>query len=82
MVGLCCDKCKSKFEKDPSSYRSKIANFEASKEFQDIQTVIKNKEAGKDQELEKVGTALRIVSAKLNSMGPEINLGWTVAQSK
>ena len=82
MVGLCCDKCKSKFEKDPSSYRSKIANFEASKEFQDIQTVIKNKEANKDQELEKIGAELRDVSAKLNSMGPEINLGWTVAQSK
>ena len=59
MVGLCCDNCKSKFEKDPSSYRSKIANFEASKEFQDIQTELKIKRQNKDQELEKVGTELR-----------------------
>ena len=82
MVGLCCDKCKSKFIKDPSSYRSKIANFEASKEFKEIQTIIKNKEENKDQELEKIGVELRDISAKLNSMGPEINLGWTVAKSK
>ena len=53
MIGLCCDKCKSKFEKDSFFIPVKNSKFEASKEFQDIQTVIKNKEANKDQELEK-----------------------------
>ena len=82
MIGLCCDNCKSKFIKDPSSYRSKIANFEPSKEFKDIQQELKDEELKKDQELEKIGTNLRDVTKRLNSMGPEINLGWTLAKSE
>jgi len=36
----------------------------------------------KDKALEEVGAELRTLTTKINSMSPEINLGWTVAQSK
>ena len=82
MVGLCCDNCKSKFVKDPSSYRSKIANFKPSKAFEASLTTVKSKEASKEEALEKVGEKLREISSKLNAMGPEINLGWSIAQTQ
>lgn len=82
MVGLCCDNCKSKFVKDPSSYRSKIANFKPSKIFETSLAAVKSKEASKEEALEKVGEKLREISSKLNAMGPEINLGWSIAQTQ
>lgn len=82
MVGLCCNNCKSKFEKDPSSYRSKIANFVPSEAFKDEQAALKEKVDMKDKALEEVGAELRSLTTKINSMSPEINLGWTVAQSE
>jgi Leucine-rich repeat (LRR) protein len=82
MVGLCCDNCKSKFVKDPSSYRSKIANFKPSKTFETSLAAVKSKEASKEEALEKVGEKLREISSKLNAMGPEINLGWSIAQTQ
>lgn len=77
-IGFCCDKCKTKFDKDGSSYRSKITNFEPARKFTTIQSTLKSTQDKKDQELENVGDKLRAVSLKLNSMGPEINLGWSV----
>ena len=82
MVGLCCDNCKSKFVKDPSSYRSKIANFKPSKAFENSLAAAKSKEASKEKALEEVGKKLREISSKLNAMGPEINLGWSIAQTQ
>ena len=82
MVGLCCDNCKSKFVKDPSSYRSKIDNFKPSKAFETSLTAVKSKEASKEEALEEAGEKLREISSKLNAMGPEINLGWSIAQSQ
>ena len=77
-IGFCCDKCKTKFDKDGASYRSKITNFEPAKKFTTIQSTLKSTQDKKDQELEDVGAKLRAVSLKLKSMGPEINLGWSV----
>jgi hypothetical protein len=82
MVGLCCDNCKSKFIKDPSSYKSKIANFKPSKAFENSLASVTSKEAAKEVALEEVGEKLREVSSKLNAMGPEINLGWSIAKSQ
>jgi len=82
MVGLCCNNCKTKFEKDPSSYRSKIANFVPSKAFGEQNEALKEMVDKKDKALEEVGAELRTLTTKINSMSPEINLGWTVAQSK
>ena len=82
MVGLCCDNCKSKFVKDPSSYRSKIANFKPSKAFENSLVSVTSKEAAKEVALEEIGVKLREVSSKLNAMGPEINLGWSIAKSQ
>ena len=82
MVGLCCNNCKIKFEKDPSSYRSKIANFVPSKSFKEQQEALKEIVNKKDKALEEVGAELRSLTTQINSMSPEINLGWTVAQSK
>jgi hypothetical protein len=82
MVGLCCDNCKSKFIKDPSSYKSKIANFKPSKAFENSLASVTSKAAAKEVALEEVGEKLREVSSKLNAMGPEINLGWSIAKSQ
>ena len=82
MVGLCCDSCKAKFAKDPSSYRTKITNFKPSKDFENSLATVKSKENSKLEALENVGEKLREISSKLNSMGPEINLGWSVAQAQ
>jgi hypothetical protein len=82
MVGLCCDNCKSKFIKDPSSYKSKIANFKPSKAFENSLASVTSKETAKEVALEEVGEKLREVSSKLNAMGPEINLGWSIAKSQ
>lgn len=81
-VGFCCDKCKTKFDKDEASYRSKITSFEPAKKFTTIQSTLKSIQDKKDQELEDVGAKLKAVSLKLNSMGPEINLGWSVITSE
>ena len=80
MVGLCCDNCKYKFIKNPSSYKSKIANFKPSKAFENSLASVISKEAAKEA-LEEVGEKLREVSSKLNAMGSEINLGWYIAKS-
>lgn len=82
MVGLCCDSCKAKFAKDPSSYRTKITNFKPSKDFENSLATVKSKENSKLEALENVGKKLREISSKLNSMGPEINMGWSVAQAQ
>ena len=82
MVGLCCDNCKSKFIKDPSSYKSKIANFKSSKAFENSLASVTSKETAKEVALEEIGEKLREVCSKLNAMGPEINLGWSIAKSQ
>ena len=82
MIGLCCDNCKTKFEKDPSSYRSKISDFVPSKNFENSMMAVNSLEIEKSEALDKVSTKLRKVTSQLNSMGPEINLGWSVAQSE
>ena len=82
MIGLCCDNCKTKFEKDPSSYRSKISNFVPSKNFKNSMMAVNSLEIEKSEALDKISTKLRKVTSQLNSMGPEINLGWSVAQSE
>ena len=82
MVGLCCDNCKSKFLKDPTSYRSKIVDFKPSRAFETSSATVKSKEASKEEALEKVGEKLRVISSKLNAIAPEINLGWSIAQTQ
>lgn len=81
MIGLCCGNCKTKFGKDPSSYRSKISNFVPSKNFENTMKAIISLETEKSGALDKVSTKLREVTSKLNSMGPQINLGWSIAQT-
>ena len=35
-----------------------------------------------EKAFEEAGEKLREISSKLNAMGPEINLGWSIAQSQ
>ena len=76
-VAFCCKNCKSKFDKDSGSYRSKIANFKPSDEFMRIAKAQIEKQKVIDQEIGKENDALREVYIKLKSIGPEINLGWS-----
>ena len=80
-VGFCCEKCKSKFDRDQSSFRSKINNFKPSKKFSDASSKLKLSEENKDKEIEVLTSQLREVSLKISKMGPEINMGWSVAKT-
>ncbi len=75
-VGFCCQKCKTKFDKEPSTYRSKIIDFEPSEKFKVAFAALQEAQAIMDRKIENIGVDLRITSAKLQSLGPEINNGW------
>jgi hypothetical protein len=81
-VSFCCEKCKSKFSNDRASFKSKLGNFKASTNFEIVSSSLISKQREMDKELEAIGAKLRSVSQELNSFGPEINLGWTLAISK
>ena len=75
-VGFCCQKCKAKFDKEPSTYRSKILEFKPSKNYSKAFTDLQKAQASMDLKIENVGADLRITSAKLKALGPQINIGW------
>ena len=75
-VGLCCEKCKIKFNKDGSSYRSKIQNFTPSNNYAEASKELQSAKKNLDQSVEKEQIEFRKISNQLSKMGPEINLGW------
>ena len=81
MIGFCCANCKGKFDKDSSSYRSKISNFKPSASFAKASDQLMTLEEAKNLELEKLGLELRNTTSELKNMGPEINLGWSVVKN-
>jgi hypothetical protein len=68
---------KAKFLKDSESYRSKIKNFSPSITYKNAFEALKKARAQLDIRIKKESVALRKVTHELNSIGPEINLGWT-----
>ena len=76
LVGFCCKNCKGKFDKDSSSFRSKITNFAPSENYQSKSSALLEAKKAMDQKVQNSGEKLREISGKLASMGPEINLGW------
>jgi len=69
--------CKTKFLKDSETYRSKIKNFSPSLVYKNAFEALKQARAQLDIRIKKESVALRKVTHELNSIGPEINLGWT-----
>ena len=65
-----------KFDKDSSSFRSKITNFAPSENYQSKSSALLEAKKAMDQKVQNSGEKLREISGKLASMGPEINLGW------
>ena len=75
-IAFCCSKCKSKFDKDGAVYRSKIDNFKASQKYQDTYSNLVKQRTVLEKTIEESQEQLRVVTMKLNAIGPEINLGW------
>ena len=75
-IAFCCDKCKSKFKNDPSSFRSKINAFEPSTDYGTLSDSLRKVQLDMDNAIEAESSKLRSVSAELRSLGPEINMGW------
>lgn len=75
-VGFCCDKCKSKFDSDGAVFRSKIPGFTASSEFLSLVEKMQKARLAKDNSIEASQKNLKLVTGKLDKMGPQINLGW------
>jgi len=69
--------CKTKFLKDSETYQSKIKNFSPSIVYKNAFEALKQARAQLDIRIKKESVALRKVTHELNSIGPEINLGWT-----
>jgi hypothetical protein len=69
--------CKTKFLKDSETYRSKIKNFSPSIAYKNAFESLKQARAQLDIRIKKESVAIRKVTHELNSIGPEINLGWT-----
>ena len=74
-VGFCCDKCKAKFDQN-DAIQSKILNFKASEEYSIYLSNLQNAQLSMDKLIEDNQQELRNINAKLNNMGPKINLGW------
>ena len=74
-VGFCCDKCKAKFDQN-DAIQSKISNFKASEEYLTSSSNLQNARLSMDKLIEDNQQELRNINAKLNNMGPKINLGW------
>lgn len=75
-IAFCCEKCKTKFNNDPASFRSKINGFQPSSDFTKIAESLKQAQLDMDNAIEAESSKLRSVSAELRSLGPEINMGW------
>lgn len=75
-LGFCCNKCKLKFDADGAVFRSKIKDFSASEKFVEANKNWQISQNSMDDKIEKIQQKLRIITKKLNSMGPEVNLGW------
>jgi len=75
-IGFCCDKCKTKFESDGAVFRSKIKGFKASEEYISCYSDVQKAQLAMDKSIETKQQELRVVSGKLQGMGPEVNLGW------
>ena len=63
--------------KDSETYRSKIKNFSPSLVYKNAFEALKQARSQLDIRIKKESVALRKVTHELNSIGPEINLGWT-----
>ena len=75
-IAFCCEKCKTKFNNDPASFRSKINGFQPSSDFAKIAESLKQAQLDMDNAIEAESSKPRSVSAELRSLGPEINMGW------
>jgi len=76
-ISFCSEDDKAKFLKDSESYRSKIKDFSPSIAYKNAFEALKQARAQLDIKIKKESVALRKVTHELNSIGPEINLGWT-----
>lgn len=76
IVGLCCKSCKSKFDKDGSSYRTKIQNFESSDQYLDIVKKLQTTQSKLDKYIQESQEEIRKISTQISNMGPEVNIGW------
>lgn len=79
-IGLCCTKCKAKYDKEMSSYRAKIDNFSPSSEFTSASSKLVAAQKAIEMKIADVNSDLKKVSFQLNAIGPEINLGWETSK--
>lgn len=75
-IGFCCNKCKTKFDSDGAVFRSKIQGFKASNEYISRSSDVQKAQIAMDKSIEKKQQEVRVISRKLQSMGPQVNLGW------
>ena len=57
-------------------FRSKIKGFKASEEYISCYSDVQKAQLAMDKSIETKQQELRVVSGKLQGMGPEVNLGW------
>ena len=76
-ISFYSEDCKTNFLKDSESYRSKIKNFSPSIAYKKAVEALNDAEVLLDTKIKKERVALRKVTHELNSIGPEIYLGWS-----
>lgn len=76
IVGLCCKSCKGKFDKDGSSYRTKIQNFKSSEQYLEIVKKLQKTQSELDNYIQESQEEIRNLSAQISNMGPQVNIGW------
>ena len=81
-VSFCCDKCKAKFDKDPSAFRAKLKDFKPSETYAKAKEKLETAKEAVDLGVEEKQGVLRSVLVQLRASGPYVNLGWEAPAQK
>ena len=75
-IGFCCDKCKGKFDANPSSFKSKIKGFKPSDAFAKAESDLGKARQESDAKLGEMQGNASKVAGEMRKLGPEVNMGW------